>query len=59
MLVELPGLLAVSSLPQPIPEDDFQLMEDVATGGFWDTPGFREAAKRSIAERQQRVSTYA
>ena len=53
-LLPLPPLFC----PQPIPEEDAQLLEDCAAGGFWDTPGFREAAKRSIRERQQRASAY-
>ncbi len=44
---------------QPIPDpEDAALLEDCVCGGFWDVPGFREEAKRSIAEREQRAAAY-
>jgi hypothetical protein len=43
---------------QPVAEEDAQLLEDTACGGFWDVPGFREAARQSIAEREQRAAAY-
>lgn len=43
---------------QPVVEEDAQLLEDCACGGFWDVPEFREAARRSIAEREQRAAAY-
>ena len=38
--------------------EDAQLLEDCVCGGFWDVPGFREEARRAIAERPQRERAY-
>ena len=38
--------------------EDARLVEDAVCGGFWDVPGFREAARQSIAERAQRADAY-
>ena len=43
----------------PVPEGDAELLLEAAAGGFYDVPGFRAEAERSLAERGQRERAYA